>query len=184
VADAPREATRTVKVWDPLVRIGHWSLAACVLLSWATGEGGKRTHELLGYAAAAIIAVRIAWGFVGPRFARFADFVRGPAATLQYARRMLAGAEPRHLGHNPLGGWSIVALIALIALTAWSGWLYTTDKYWGVEWVGKLHEALADALLALIALHVCGVILASWRHRENLVAAMLHGRKRAEDEGA
>lgn len=179
-----RAAAPMVKVWDPLLRVGHWSLAACVLLSWATGEGGKGLHEGLGYAAAAIVAIRIAWGFAGPRFARFADFVRGPKATLAYGLRVLAGTEPRYLGHNPLGGWSIIALLACIVLTSLSGWLYTTDEYWGVKWVGEMHEALADALLALIALHLAGVALASWRHRENLVASMLHGRKRAENENA
>ena len=184
MSEAPRAATPTIVVWDPLVRLGHWTLAACVLLSWATGEGGKRLHEWLGYAAGAAVALRVLWGFAGPRFARFADFVRGPRATLAYAQLLLAGREPRHLGHNPLGGWAIVALLALTALTAWSGWLYTTDAYWGVEWVGELHEALADVLLALIALHLAGVALASWRHRENLVVAMLHGRKRKDPDHA
>jgi cytochrome b len=178
----PDAATRMVKVWDPLVRIGHWSLVTCIAVSWATGEGGKGWHEGFGYAASAIIAIRIVWGFIGPRFARFAEFVRAPAATLTYGLRMLAGTEPRYLGHNPLGGWSIVLLIICIALTGFTGWLYTTDQYWGVKWVGELHEGLADALLVLIALHIAGVILASWRHRENLLAAMLHGRKRAENE--
>ncbi len=181
MADA---APRTVQVWDPLLRIGHWSLVACVALSWATGEGGKGWHEAFGYAAAAIVALRILWGYTGSRFARFADFVRAPAATLAYGLRVLVGTEPRYLGHNPLGGWSIVALLACIVLTSLSGWLYTTDEYWGVKWVGELHEALADALLALIAVHLAGVALASWRHRENLVAAILHGRKRAEEENA
>jgi cytochrome b len=181
---AAPDAPRSVPVWDPLVRIGHWSLVVCVAVSWATGEGGAGWHEGFGYAALAIITIRIVWGFAGPRTARFADFVRTPAATVAYGLRVLSGTEPRHLGHNPLGGWMIVALIICIVATGFTGWLYTTDRYWGVEWVGELHEALANTLLVLIALHVAGVILASWRHRENLVAAMLHGRKRAENENA
>lgn len=182
--DAPRAPTPVVAVWDPLVRIGHWTLAACVLLSWATGEGSERLHEWLGYAAGAVVALRVVWGFSGPRHARFADFVHGPRATLAYARLMLLAREPRYLGHNPLGGWAIVALLVTVALTAASGWLYTTDEYWGVEWVGELHEGLADLLLALIALHLAGVALASWRHRENLVAALWHGRKRGDGDRA
>ncbi len=177
MAAAPRE----IRVWDPLVRIGHWSLVACIALAWVSGEGGKELHEGVGYAALAIIALRLVWGVIGSHYARFGEFLRAPAATLQYAARVLAGNEPRYLGHNPLGGWMIVCLLACIALTGITGWLYTTDEYFGVEWVGELHEALADALLALIALHVAGVVLASKRHHENLVAAMLHGRKRAED---
>jgi cytochrome b len=171
-------------VWDPLVRVGHWSLVICIAVAWATGEGGKGWHEGFGYAALAIITVRLLWGFVGPHYARFSEFLRTPAATLAYGLRVLAGTEPRHLGHNPLGGWMIVLLLTCIALTGFTGWLYTTDRFWGVEWVGEIHEVLASTLLVLIALHVAGVVLASKRHHENLVAAMLHGRKRAEDHHA
>ena len=81
-----------IRVWDPLVRIGHWSLVFCVVLSWATGEGGKGWHEGFGYAALAIVAFRFLWGFIGPHYARFAEFVRAPAATLAYAQRVLARA--------------------------------------------------------------------------------------------
>ena len=173
-----------IKVWDPLVRIGHWSLVICVAVSWATGEGGKGWHERFGYAALAIIAVRVLWGFVGSHHARFSEFVRAPSATIAYGLRVLAGTEPRYIGHNPLGGWMIMFLIAVIALTGFTGWLYTTDAYWGVKWVGELHEGLASSLLVLIALHVAGVVFASWRHHENLAAAMLDGKKRAENEHA
>jgi len=173
-------AQTQVKVWDPLVRIGHWALVASVALAWITKEGGGGWHERLGYAALVIVAVRIGWGCVGPHNARFAQFVRSPAATLIYGKRVLAGSEPRYIGHNPLGGWMIVLLLVSIILVGVSGWLYTTDAYWGVEWVGKLHAVLSNALLVLVALHVGGVALASYRHGENLVAAMLHGRKRTE----
>jgi len=166
------------KVWDPLVRVLHWTLVASVLLSWITRDGGGLWHEWTGYVALGVVAVRFIWGWTGPARARFAAFVRSPAATLGYAQRVLSHREPRHLGHNPLGGWMVVALLADVALTGLSGWLYTTDRFWGVEWVEELHEAFANALLPLVALHVAGVIFTSWRHRENLVAAMVHGRKR------
>lgn len=160
------------------MRVLHWTLAASVAAAWLTREGWGRWHEWIGYAALALVALRIAWGFVGTRYARFAQFVRGPAAVLRYAGRFLARSEPRHLGHNPLGGWMIVALVVNVVLAGASGWLYTTDSYWGVEWVANLHDALSTSLLVLIALHVAGVAITSVRHRENLVAAMLHGRKR------
>lgn len=168
-----------IAVWDPLVRIGHWGLVACVAFAWLTRTGGHDWHERLGYGALAIVALRVVWGFIGPRSARFSAFVHSPVSTLAYAWLMLAAREPRHVGHNPLGGWMILALLFTVAAVGLSGWLYTTDTYWGVEWVADLHEALSDLLLGLIALHLAGVALASYRHRENLVAAMLHGRKRA-----
>ncbi len=171
-----------IKVWDLFVRVAHWSLVACVLIAWFTGHGGGRLHEWLGYLALAIIAARIVWGFTGPATARFSDFVRGPRHTLGYAKQTLARTEPRYLGHNPLGAWMIVALIITVALAALSGWLYTTPEYWGDVRMERIHEWLAHALIILVVVHVSGVIFASLRHRENLVAAMFTGRKR-EDEG-
>lgn len=168
-----------VAVWDPLIRLGHWCLVASVVVAWLTRHGGAAVHEIAGYCALAIVAVRIVWGFVGPRYARFTQFMHNPVHTLQYARLVVATREPRHIGHNPLGAWMIVALLVMVFLVGTSGWLYTTDAFWGVEWVEIVHATLSDAMLALITLHVLGVILASRRHHENLAAAMIHGRKRA-----
>jgi cytochrome b len=174
---------RQVPVWDPVVRVLHWSLAATVAAAWLTRHGGGALHEWLGYASAALLALRLAWGLAGPRRARFASFVRPPSATLAYARSVFAHCEPRYLGHNPLGAWMIVALIAAIAAVDLTGWLYTTDRFWGVEWVENLHEAISSALLALVVVHVAGVAFSSRRHGENLAAAMIHGRKRAPAAG-
>ena len=169
-----------MKVWDPFVRVAHWGLVASVAAAWFTREA---LHEWLGYAALAIVALRVAWGFVGPGYARFRQFVRGPAATLAYARAFVARAEPRYLGHNPLGSWMIVALLATVALACATGWLSITDRYWGVAWVQDSHEFFADALVALAGLHVAGVIYTSLRHRENLAAAMITGRKQPARPG-
>jgi len=127
----------------------------------------------------AVIALRMAWGWTGTHYARFSEFVRGPAHTLAYARSVAALSEPRYLGHNPLGGWMVVALLAMATAAGLSGWLSVTDRFWGVKWVQELHEALANTLYALVGLHVAGVIYTSVRHRENLVRAMFTGRKRA-----
>lgn len=167
-----------VAVWDPVIRVLHWALAASIAAAWVTRHGYGVWHERIGYASLLIVALRFAWGWIGPRHARFGQFVRTPSATLRYAGQVLSQQEARHIGHNPLGGWMILALLTVAALAGSSGWLYTTDAYWGVEWVEDLHEALAIFLLMLVALHVGGVVVASWRHRENLVAAMIHGRKR------
>jgi len=171
-----------IQVWDPLVRAGHWLLAASVAAAWFTREGWGRWHEWLGYATLALVALRLAWGWTGPRYARFSQFVRGPADTARYARRVLSAGEPRHVGHNPLGAWMIVALLSLTALAALSGWIYTTDRFWGDERIENLHDTLSTVLLVLVGLHVAGVGIASLRHRENLVGAMIHGRKRPPED--
>jgi cytochrome b len=169
-----------VRVWDALVRVAHWTLVACIAAAWFT-KGAL--HDAVGYAALCVIAVRITWGAIGPRYARFRQFVVAPVVTLAYARAVAARSEPRYLGHNPLGGWMIVALLATVALTAASGWLSSTDRFWGVAWLQDTHAALADALLILVGLHLAGVLYTSLRHGENLVGAMLTGRKRAPRPG-
>ena len=172
----------TYEVWDPLVRGVHWMLAVSIAAAWLTRPGAGRWHEWIGYLSLALVAVRALWGFVGPRYARFGQFVSPPSATLRYAREVLRGTAARYLGHNPLGGWMILALLLIIAAADLSGWLYTTDRYWGVEWVANLHEAFAISVLVLAALHVTGVIATSLKHRENPPHAMLHGRKRPPAE--
>jgi len=169
-----------VKVWDALVRVAHWTLAACVIGAWFTRDD---IHEWLGYATLGVVALRVVWGFAGPRYARFAQFVRPLADTLAYARAAMAGRGARYLGHNPLGGWMIVSLLAMVALTAGSGWLSVSERYWGVAWLQEGHALLADALGALVLLHLAGVVHASVRHRENLAAAMITGAKTAPRPG-
>jgi len=171
-----------VRVWDPVVRLCHWGLAILVVLAWGTRHSGGRWHEWFGHAAGAFVALRLVSGLVGPHYARFTQFLRSPATTFVYAQQVFARSEPRHLGHNPLGGWMVVLLLAAAALTVASGWLYITDEFWGVRWVEWLHGTSADALLVLATLHVAGVLFTSARQRENLAAAMIHGRKRAASE--
>jgi cytochrome b len=167
-----------IRVWDPALRAMHWALAICVGLGWATTAWFGGWHRGVGYAASAIVVVRIAWGCIGPRHSRFAHFVRGPSATWQHAQLALRGREPRHIGHNPLGAWMAIALMACVAGLALTGWLYTTDRFWGSESVERVHRALAWAIVVLTVLHAAGVAIASLRHRENLIGAMVHGDKR------
>ena len=172
-----------VHVWDRFVRCAHWTLVLSIVLAWFTRHGGGAWHERAGYLVLAVVAARLVWGFAGPRYARFTQFVRRPAATLAYALLAAAGREPRHLGHNPLGGWMILALLTGALLASASGWLYITDRFWGVKWVEELHETLANLLFLLAGLHLAGVVVESVRHRENLAAAMVHGNKRAPEPG-
>lgn len=175
------ELAGKVPVWDLFVRIFHWSLVASVAAAWFTHEDGRDLHVPIGYVSLVLVALRLVWGFVGSRHARFSDFVRSPFTVLSYLRELFRGSEHRYLGHNPAGGAMILALLAMLVAVGGSGWLGTTDAYWGEEWVEELHEALAFGLLGLVALHLAGVVLASRRHRENLAAAMITGRKRAPE---
>lgn len=198
------------RIWDPIVRIFHWALVVAVAVAWLTGEDSGWLHTNAGYVVAGLVAARLVWGVVGSHYARFAQFLRAPGTVADYLRDMAAGRERRYLGHNPAGAVMIVLLLAVLAGTAWTGWLMENpariaalsgmphvvapafadddgDEHSGggdgSEAVEELHELLANGLLVLIAVHVGGVILASWRHRENLARAMVTGDKRAAAEG-
>ena len=169
----------TVKVWDPFVRVFHWTLLALFVIAFVTGDESERVHIAAGYGIAILLALRLAWGIVGPRNARFSAFVRSPRVVLAYLRDVANLKARRYLGHNPAGGAMIVALLAALIGTAVTGYMMTIDAYWGAKWVEEAHEALAYGMLALAGLHVLGVAASSLLHRENLIKAMWTGRKRS-----
>ena len=156
----------TVKVWDLFVRVFHWSLASLFVLAYATGDEIEKVHIAAGYTIAALIALRIVWGFVGPRHARFANFVRPPREVLNYLRDAALLRAPRYLGHNPAGGAMIIALLALLSGTCVTGFMMTTDAFWGAKWVEGAHEVMANLTVALIVFHVLGVLVTSFEHGE------------------
>ena len=168
-----------VRVWDPLVRIFHWSLVAAFATAWLSAEESGHVHRLAGYVVLGLVGFRLVWGVVGSRHARFVDFVKGPGAVLRYIAEMRRGRPARHLGHNPAGGAMVIALLTLLAVISGTGYMLTTDAWWGVEWVEGLHEAAANLALVLVPLHVLGVVISSLVERQNLVLAMITGRKRA-----
>jgi cytochrome b len=169
----------TVKVWDPFVRVFHWSLVALFIGAFATGDDSERLHVMFGYAIAALVALRIVWGFVGSQHARFADFVTSPGTALAYVRDALSLKARRYLGHNPAGGAMILLLLVALAGTCVTGYMMTTKAWWGSKELEEVHEAFANGTLVLIGQHIAGVIFASLEHGENLVRAMVTGRKRA-----
>lgn len=171
----------TVPVWDVAVRVFHWSLVTVFVAAFLSGDEWDRFHELAGYTAAALVSFRIVWGFIGTRYARFSSFVTGPGTFLAYMRDMRAGKEKRYLGHNPAGAAMILALLSGVIALAVTGYMMSLDAYWGAKWLEEVHETIANGMLVLIALHVGGVVLASLRHGENLVRAMITGRKRVSD---
>lgn len=169
----------TVKIWDPFVRVFHWSLVALFATAYVTGDEIEQVHVAAGYAIVGLLALRIMWGFVGPRHARFANFVCPPREAFGYLRDALQLRARRYIGHNPAGGLMIIALIVMLVGTCATGYLMTTDAYWGSKVLEDVHGALANATVALVVLHVLGVLVASFEHGENLVKSMVTGRKRA-----
>jgi cytochrome b len=167
------------RVWDPLVRIFHWSLALSFAVAWLTRHSSEDIHHLAGYAAGALVLIRVLWGFIGTPYARFAQFIRAPGTIASYIVDIATGREVRYLGHNPAGGAMVIVLMAAMAGAALTGWMMTTDAFYGVDWVGHMHDLIGNGLLLLVLAHLAGVALASIRHRENLIGAMISGRKRA-----
>jgi len=172
-----------VKVWSPYVRLFHWSLVLCVAVAWLSSGEIMKVHELAGYCAGVLIASRLIAGLAGSGYTRFRQFVRGPGAVSAYLADVAQGDERRYLGHNPAGGAMVLVLMAGMAGAAMSGWMMTTDMFFGVRWVERVHDLLGNGLLLLVLLHLGGVALASIRHRENLVGAMISGRKRTPEAG-
>jgi cytochrome b len=166
-------------VWDAPVRMFHWLAVLCFAGAWLTAESEawRLVHVTLGYTLAGLVAFRLTWGFLGTTHARFADFVRGPAAATAYLHSLLAGKPQPHAGHNPAGAWAIVALLTLAAGVTATGWM--TYAEWGGEAFEDAHEAVANLMLALVGVHVAAVLVSSWLHRDNLVLAMFTGRKAA-----
>lgn len=168
-----------VKVWDPFVRVFHWSLVTLFTIAFLTGDEIEWLHLAAGYGVAGLVALRIVWGFVGPQNARFSQFVKGPRAAAGFLLQSIRLKAPRHLGHNPAGGLMILALLAMLVGLSVTGILMTTDAFWGSKVLEEVHEVLANVTLGLVALHVLGVVITSVEHGENLCKAMVTGRKRA-----
>src|SRR5579862_4099474 len=172
-----------IRVWDRFVRLFHWALALSFAIAWLSAQSIEALHVWAGYAAAALVALRIAWGFAGAGYARFSQFVHRPRTVLSYLRDVATGREARFIGHNPAGGAMILALLSGLIAAAFTGWMLTTDALWGVLWAQRLHSLVAHGVLLLVLGHLAGVALASFRHRENLVRAMIVGHKRAPESG-
>ncbi len=175
--DAAERGTGRILVWDVPTRVFHWSLGSAFAGAWLLSESERwrNWHVGFGYAVLALVAFRLLWGVVGTKHARFAAFAFQPRAAYDYAVGLLTRTPRRYVGHNPLGGLAIVVLLALALATGATG--YATYHELGGEGVEELHEAFASAWLALVVVHVAGVVVGSLAHRENLVRAMVTGAK-------
>ncbi len=173
-----------ILVWDWPVRLGHWLMVGGFALAWLTGDSEtfRLVHVIAGATVFGVATFRLPWGFIGSRYARFVDFVRGPAAVKDYVVSLLRLQPDHHVGHNPAGGWAIVLLLGLGIVTGVVGWAIYNDI--GGHWLEEVHEALAATMLTVVIVHVAGVISGSLLHGENLVRAMLNGRKSGAPEAA
>ena len=203
-----------VRVWDGFVRLFHWIVTVSFFVAYFTEDDLLTLHVWAGYVIGALVIMRILWGFVGPRYARFSDFVCSPMKASRYLLDLLGFRAKRYLGHSPAGGWMVLILLAGLCITVWSGLeVYaveenagplalgensipiqtaraeeehgsskhrTYDRSGGSRFWREGHELIANLMLFLVILHVAGVLLASFVHRENLVRSMADGWKRPE----
>lgn len=205
--------TSSIKVWDLFIRYFHWTLVIAFLVSYLT-EGEYNLHFYSGLYIALLLGLRLIWGFIATRYARFSDFVRPPTEVIAYSRSFLSGkndSNKKYLGHNPLGGLMVVSLLVSLSLTCFSGvMLYTaegdslfsfveqpilqerseSDDYQSVneseesesdaeEFWEELHELFVNVTLFLVIIHIAGVIVTGRLHKQDLIKAMITGRKKA-----
>lgn len=166
-----------ILVWDLPTRLGHWLMAGGFAIAWLTGESEewRLVHVAAGGTVVAVAVFRIFWGVIGTKHARYEDFVRPPMVAWRYLKGLLNGTPRHYAGHNPAGGLAILALLTLALLTGTFGWLAYQDL--GGDWLAEAHEAMGAAMLGVVVVHLGGVLVGSIVHRENLVRAMVTGRK-------
>lgn len=182
---------RLIKVWDPFVRLFHWSLVGAFAICWMTEDEWMDLHVYAGYAVAALVLTRVIWGVIGTRYARFGDFVKSPSKVLVYLKDLLSFKAKRFIGHNPAGGAMIVILMFCLLLTVLTGMLaygaeglgplaepLFSNRPYGGELYEEIHEVFANLTLVLVAIHLTGVLVGSLLHHENLVRSMITGTKR------
>ena len=173
------EADAEIRVWDPLVRIFHWTVVLGCVVDLFILEDGKTAHRVIGYIVAFALVARLLWGFIGSKHARFADFVPTWIKLSHYLKALLRQEEPRCIGHNPAGAVVMLTLMGLLAAVSITGWMLTLDAFFGSKVLEAFHEGIGNFILVLAGLHAAAAIYEGRRHNENLVWAMVTGRKRA-----
>lgn len=184
-----------IKVWDFPLRFFHWSLAVCFVVSWASAElfdNAMQYHLYAGYATLVLILFRVLWGFLGSTTARFKNFIRSFSATLRYAGSLPEPHPGSHIGHNPLGGWMVIAMLGFLFAQAGTG-LFSNDDvstqgplaFWVSDTLSEtlsgIHHQLFDFLLVLIGLHISAILFYRFFKHDNLVAPMITGYKSLPD---
>jgi cytochrome b len=174
----------TVPVWDRPLRLWHWTLALLVMVAWFTPNRYDGLHRFAGYGVIGLLAFRVVWGFVGTRHSRFRRLGPRLRAAPAFLRNLGRGNAGRYLGLNPAGAAMLVVLLLLLTVSSVSGAMQVTVRFFGVWWVEDTHAYVSDAVIVLAVLHVVGVAVVSLLQRDNLVRAMITGRKRLRREGS
>jgi cytochrome b len=166
-----------ILVWDLPVRLFHWLLVASFAGAFVTAESERYRdlHVLLGYTVLGLLVFRLVWALAGTRYARLSSFAFGPKAVFTYLKSLVSQTPMHFVGHNPLGSWGIYAIVALGLVTGITGYALSNDA--GGDWIESLHEGAANTMLAVVLVHVIGVIVSCVLHRENLAGAMVTGYK-------
>ncbi len=177
-----------IKVWDPFVRIFHWTLVLLFIIAFASEDGPENIHVFAGYGISLLALFRIFWGFVGTRYARFSDFAYGKASQKRYLKSLIKLKPEHYTGHNPAGGLMVFILLGALLMQCFLGMVMISGDGEGPfagtflsifsnPFIEELHDALGHGLLLLIVIHIGGVIVSSLLHRENLIRAMVTGKK-------
>ena len=175
---ADQTVSRTVEVWDLPLRLWHWVLAVCVLVAWFTPTVYDGLHRIVGYAVIALLAFRLVWGFWGSRYSRFRMVWVRLRAAPGYLLNLRRGITGRYIGLNPAGTLMLVALLLSLGVSVITGAMSVTVTFFGVWWIEDTHAYSSDAVIILVMLHIVGVVLMGILQRENLIRAMITGRKR------
>ncbi len=206
-----------IAVWDPLVRLFHWSLVLTFTVAYLTGDEESMVHIYSGYAVAGLIVFRLIWGFIGTPYARFGSFMYSPRTVLKYIKSMVSGKPKRYIGHSPAGGAMIIALLLSLVIVTYSGLkVYAIEEgagplaqqavevnfiksahadddgenegfqkrsegTSGEDFWEEIHEASANFVLFLVFLHIAGVMVSGRLHNENLIKAMITGKKKFKE---
>lgn len=170
---------QTVKLWDPLIRLFHWSVAAIVVANYFLNEEGDDWHQWLGYIAIAWLTVRFFWGFFGTGAARWSDFFPTRANLTAHIGALVRGEHYHRMGHSPLGGLVMILMMLCILSLGITGFMMEEiDYFWGEDWVENVHSWIANSLIALVAIHIAAAVFESYRLKENLPLSMITGKRR------
>ena len=175
---------QTILVWDIPTRIFHWLLVISFAGAWMSSESERlqMIHYAFGYSACALVLFRLIWGFIGTRYARFSQFIKGPKQILSHFKNALGGHQHATVGHNPAGGLVMVALMLIILLIGLTGYL-SVKEFLG-DFMSEAHDAIASLALALVIVHIAAAVIMSLLQKENLVRAMVNGKKQGLPEQA